>query len=112
MLVCMWVQYDMAGWAPKEYNPADNARGIELEAGVANEGENGAPQSGFVWDEASGYYYDAASGFYYDGNRGNVSGPLVFWFLFHDVFVKLPLLSHFIWSPPALTPPGWRYCCL
>ena len=67
----------MIGWAPKEYNPGENMetgmqKGAEIEAGGGGEGENGAPQSGFVWDEASGYYYDAASGFYYDGNRGNV----------------------------------------
>ncbi|KAG5026716.1 hypothetical protein AAZX31_08G259900 [Glycine max] len=54
-------QYDSVGWAPKEYNPdAKQSTGPEV----------GAPQSGFVWDEASGYYYDAASGFYYDGNTG------------------------------------------
>jgi len=61
----------MIGWAPKEYNPGENLEtGIQMEA--ETEAENGAPQSGFVWDEASGYYYDAASGFYYDGNRGNI----------------------------------------
>lgn len=68
-------QYDMIGWAPKEYNPGENMetgiqKGTESECGGVGKGENGAPQSGFVWDEASGYYYDAASGFYYDGNRG------------------------------------------
>lgn len=64
-------QYDMIGWAPKEYNPGENLEtGTPMEA--ETEAENGAPQSGFVWDEASGYYFDAASGFYYDGNRGNV----------------------------------------
>lgn len=66
----------MIGWAPKEYNPGENMetgiqKGTESECGGVGKGENGAPQSGFVWDEASGYYYDAASGFYYDGNRGN-----------------------------------------
>lgn len=58
-------QYDGAGWAPKEYS--EGARGDGSASGV---NEKGAPQSGFVWDEASGYYYDAASGFYYDGHRG------------------------------------------
>ena len=59
-------QYDSVGWAPKEYNPdAKQSTGPE-QTGA----EVGAPQSGFVWDEASGYYYDAASGFYYDGNTG------------------------------------------
>ncbi|XP_051144506.1 SUPPRESSOR OF ABI3-5 isoform X2 [Andrographis paniculata] len=60
-------QYDAVGWAPKEYNPDDNqATGGQEQGGQVA----GAPQSGFVWDEASGYYYDAASGFYYDGNTG------------------------------------------
>ncbi|KAK7250664.1 hypothetical protein RIF29_33232 [Crotalaria pallida] len=59
-------QYDTVGWAPKEYNPDE-----KQSAGLEQTGtEAGAPQSGFVWDEASGYYYDAASGFYYDGNTG------------------------------------------
>ncbi|MCD7448823.1 hypothetical protein HAX54_046669 [Datura stramonium] len=63
-------QYDAVGWAPKEYNPDDKLSigGQERSGEVA--GQNSAPQSGFVWDEASGYYYDAASGFYYDGNTG------------------------------------------
>ncbi|XP_070009782.1 SUPPRESSOR OF ABI3-5 isoform X3 [Nicotiana tabacum] len=63
-------QYDAVGWAPKEYNPDDklSTGGQERSGEVA--GQNSAPQSGFVWDEASGYYYDAASGFYYDGNTG------------------------------------------
>ncbi|XP_024386380.1 SUPPRESSOR OF ABI3-5 isoform X3 [Physcomitrium patens] len=68
-------QYDMIGWAPKEYNPGENAEtGLqkiaETDAGSSGEGDGGAPQSGFVWDEASGYYYDSSSGFYYDGNQG------------------------------------------
>lgn len=37
--------------------------------GTDTEKANGAPQSGYVWDEGSGYYYDAASGFYYDPHR-------------------------------------------
>lgn len=87
------VQYDMIGWAPKEYNPADTAdtgmhKGIDTEAGVAGEGENGAPQSSFVWDEASGYYYDAVSGFYYDGNRGN---SLLYWVVHLNAFVQSSL---------------------
>ncbi|XP_027774989.1 SUPPRESSOR OF ABI3-5 isoform X7 [Solanum pennellii] len=63
-------QYDAVGWAPKEYNPDDklSTGGQEHSGEVA--GQNSAPQSGFVWDEASGYYYDATSGFYYDGNTG------------------------------------------
>ncbi|XP_060207531.1 SUPPRESSOR OF ABI3-5 isoform X2 [Lycium barbarum] len=63
-------QYDAVGWAPKEYNPDDklSTGGQEHSGEVA--GQNSAPSSGFVWDEASGYYYDAASGFYYDGNTG------------------------------------------
>ncbi|CAN4078139.1 unnamed protein product [Withania somnifera] len=63
-------QYDAVGWAPKEYNPDDKlpTAGQEHSGEVA--GQNSAPQSGFVWDEASGYYYDATSGFYYDGNTG------------------------------------------
>lgn len=65
-LVLPNLQYDSVGWAPKEYNPdAKQSTGPE-QTGA----EVGAPQSGFVWDEASGYYYDAASGFYYDGNTG------------------------------------------
>lgn len=103
---CVLLQYDSAGWAPKEYNPdQDNGQhgathgmvppsmsnsgqvkngkivrerlggapqqGHEGGTGDAGSSEaNGAPQSGFVWDEASGYYYDSASGFYYDGHRG------------------------------------------
>ncbi|OIV93704.1 hypothetical protein TanjilG_16555 [Lupinus angustifolius] len=59
-------QYDTVGWAPKEYNPDDKQSAGPEQTGT----EVGAPQSGFVWDEASGYYYDAASGFYYDGNTG------------------------------------------
>ncbi|XP_027347442.1 SUPPRESSOR OF ABI3-5 isoform X4 [Abrus precatorius] len=59
-------QYDSVGWAPKEYNPDDKQSTGPVQTGT----EVGAPQSGFVWDEASGYYYDAASGFYYDGNTG------------------------------------------
>ncbi|TKY58489.1 RNA-binding protein 5 [Spatholobus suberectus] len=59
-------QYDSVGWAPKEYNPDDKQSTGREQTGT----EVGAPQSGFVWDEASGYYYDAASGFYYDGNTG------------------------------------------
>ncbi|XP_019446983.1 PREDICTED: SUPPRESSOR OF ABI3-5-like isoform X1 [Lupinus angustifolius] len=59
-------QYDTVGWAPKEYNPDDKQFAGPEQTGT----EVGAPQSGFVWDEASGYYYDAASGFYYDGNTG------------------------------------------
>ncbi|KAK7386801.1 hypothetical protein VNO78_27137 [Psophocarpus tetragonolobus] len=59
-------QYDSVGWAPKEYNPDDKQSTGPEQTGT----EVGAPQSGFVWDEASGYYYDAASGFYYDGNTG------------------------------------------
>ncbi|BAT75259.1 hypothetical protein LR48_Vigan01g165100 [Vigna angularis] len=59
-------QYDSVGWAPKEYNPDDKLSTGQEQPGT----EVGAPQSGFVWDEASGYYYDAASGFYYDGNTG------------------------------------------
>ena len=54
------------GWAPKEYNPDDK----QSTAPEQTSTEVGAPQSGFIWDEASGYYYDAASGFYYDGNTG------------------------------------------
>ncbi|CAN4127768.1 unnamed protein product [Withania somnifera] len=63
-------QYDAVGWAPKEYNPDDklSTAGQDHSGEVA--GQNSAPQSGFVWDEASGYYYDATSGFYYDGNTG------------------------------------------
>ncbi|KAF2290528.1 hypothetical protein GH714_014275 [Hevea brasiliensis] len=65
-------QYDVVGWAPKEYNPDDKSTsGPEQTSGEAAVQKDGsAPQSGFVWDEASGYYYDAASGFYYDGNTG------------------------------------------
>ncbi|XP_057422392.1 SUPPRESSOR OF ABI3-5 isoform X2 [Lotus japonicus] len=59
-------QYDSVGWAPKEYNADDKQCTAPAQTGT----EVGAPQSGFVWDEASGYYYDAASGFYYDGNTG------------------------------------------
>lgn len=60
------LQYDSVGWAPKEYNADDKQCTAPAQTGT----EVGAPQSGFVWDEASGYYYDAASGFYYDGNTG------------------------------------------
>ncbi|XP_077237174.1 suppressor of abi3-5 isoform X2 [Tasmannia lanceolata] len=66
-------QYDAVGWAPKEYNPDDKqfAGGPEQSSNENTESnKGGAPQSGFVWDEASGYYYDAASGFYYDANSG------------------------------------------
>jgi len=63
-------QYDSVGWAPKEYNPDDKLSTGQEQPGT----EVGAPQSGFVWDEASGYYYDAASGFYYDGNTGTDLG--------------------------------------
>lgn len=75
LLLLFLCQYDMIGWAPKEYNPGDNAEtGLqkiaETDAGSSGEGDGGAPQSGFVWDEASGYYYDSSSGFYYDGNQG------------------------------------------
>ncbi|CAI8608823.1 unnamed protein product [Vicia faba] len=59
-------QYDSVGWAPKEYNPEDKQSNGPEQTGT----DAGAPQSGFVWDEASGYYYDATSGFYYDGNTG------------------------------------------
>ncbi|MCO5607828.1 hypothetical protein L7F22_062029 [Adiantum nelumboides] len=48
-------QYDFAGRISKD------STGIEKTIG--------APQSGYVWDEASGYYYDAASGYYYDPHR-------------------------------------------
>lgn len=64
------LQYDSVGWAPKEYNPDDKQSNGPAQSGT----EIGAPQSGFVWDEASGYYYDAASGFYYDGNTGMFLG--------------------------------------
>jgi hypothetical protein len=60
------LQYDFVGWAPKEYNPDDKQSNGPEQPGT----DVGAPQSGFVWDEASGYYYDATSGFYYDGNTG------------------------------------------
>lgn len=71
------------GWAPKEYNPDDKQSVGPEQTGT----EVGAPQSGFVWDEASGYYYDAASGFYYDGNTGMYLGYLsfqVFLFVFGE----------------------------
>lgn len=81
-------QYDMIGWAPKEYNPGENLEtGIQMEA--ESEAENGAPQSGFVWDEASGYYYDAASGFYYDGNRGNIFCSFSLFLLDSQVFLRM-----------------------
>ncbi|GAB2209390.1 hypothetical protein Drorol1_Dr00026603 [Drosera rotundifolia] len=65
-------QYDVVGWAPKEYNPDDKQSTVAQEqgGGVSGVNEGSNLQSGFVWDEASGYYYDAASGFYYDPNTG------------------------------------------
>ncbi|KAJ0984915.1 hypothetical protein J5N97_003271 [Dioscorea zingiberensis] len=63
-------QYDVIGWAPKEYNPDEKQSTGRLEKNRNDEAQkDGAtPHYGFVWDEKSGYYYDAASGFYYDGN--------------------------------------------
>jgi hypothetical protein len=66
------LQYDSVGWAPKEYNPDDKQSNGPEQTST----DVGAPQSGFVWDEASGYYYDATSGFYYDGNTGMFLGPV------------------------------------
>eukprot|EP00250_Pteridium_aquilinum_P006127 c16104_g1_i1 orf=566-3700(+) len=54
-------QYNSAGRTQKELTAGSGGTGTEK--------PNGAPQSGYVWDEASGYYYDAASGFYYDPHR-------------------------------------------
>ena len=56
------MQYDSTGRSQKEHLTAGD--------GSSGKVKEGAPQSGYVWDEASGYYYDAASGFYYDPNRG------------------------------------------
>lgn len=70
LVLFSYLQYDSVGWAPKEYNPDDKQSNGPEQTGT----DAGAPQSGFVWDEASGYYYDATSGFYYDGNTGMFLG--------------------------------------
>jgi hypothetical protein len=80
------LQYDSVGWAPKEYNPDDKQSNGPEQTST----DVGAPQSGFVWDEASGYYYDATSGFYYDGNTGMFHGSVDPKSLYFRILLKFP----------------------
>jgi hypothetical protein len=81
------LQYDSVGWAPKEYNPDDKQSNGPEQTST----DVGAPQSGFVWDEASGYYYDATSGFYYDGNTGMFHGSVDPKSLYFRILLKFPI---------------------